>query len=1152
MFSPTLDSATILLGETATLSHKAYISPGRSQAFRFRSIASGTAAAAQVYVDSGNTATTIVVGLYADASGHPGALLSTGVINFPTAGIWNTLSLSARSIAAGGYYWMALLGEGGSFHYRNVERGSCLSATSLQGNLTGLPSTLSIGRTHHECPVSGYVTAESVILSPPLPPPLPSAPLPAAPANTALPSVTGTTTEGQTLSASTGSWSGSPTSYAYQWQACDGSGSNCVDVAGASGPSYLLNSGDVGHTLRVTVSATNAGGSGSVASLPTASVVALPPPPPPAPSNTALPAIAGTATEGLSLSASTGSWSGSPTSFAYQWQDCDTSGLNCTNIGGAGSSTYLLSETDVGRTIRVVVSATNASGTSLASSAPSAVVGASLPAAPTNTVMPAVSGKPMAGQVLNTSNGGWTGSPTTYSYQWRDCSSSGRSCASIAGATQASYKLSQTDVNHTMRVMVTATNAGGSSSMSSPATTIVAESPPAAPANTALPSVSGTATEGQTLSASTGSWSGSPTSYAYQWQDCEVSGEGCVDINEGSASSYTLTAGDVGDTIRVLVTATNGGGSASASSASSSVVIAEPPPPPPPPAPSNTALPVISGTTTEGQTLSATTGSWSGSPTSYAYQWQDCNVSGASCVNIGGAMTSSYKLTGSDVEDTIRVVVTATNSGGFSSAVSSQTASVVAVPPPPPPSAPSKTALPSVSGTATEGQTLSASTGSWSGSPTSYAYQWQDCNASGASCVNIGGATSSSYKLTGSDVEHTVRVAVTATNSGGSSSASSAASSVVNAAVVTTGCTTTIGSGLATAIKNAAAGSTICLNAGNYGEVSVTTSKSSMVTIKPAAGVSQSQAVLGYANVTTSSNITFEGLTIAGGNAGSSSAPATHIHWISDVFTSGLCILTPTSANIDILVEGSTFFNIGEGKGGCGNEGRLEINGENKGVSGTNGVVISHSTFGRNGCTDGVNITGGGSGTVIGPGDVFENMKEGSCAAHVDPIQFYGAQNTTVTGDYFHGNSDGIMSPDGNGSPMTVTNDVFDTDGEYPWQIVIGGGSHDVISHDTFGHGAMVRIGHVNVGASSSETISNNVLTGGLDLTEGQSTSGFTMVNNLAEGQSVGTSGIVGKPTYVGGGSEPSTWAGWALASGSLGHLGAADGTDIGSSYFGS
>ncbi|MGA9284622.1 MAG: hypothetical protein WBV85_04205, partial [Solirubrobacteraceae bacterium] len=458
-----------------------------------------------------------------------------------------------------------------------------------------------------------------------------------------------------------------------------------------------------------------------------------------------------------------------------------------------------------------------------------------------------------------------------------------------------------------------------------------------------------------------------------------------------------------------------------------------------------------------------------------------------------------------------------------------------------------------ISGTATEGQTLTASAGAWTGSPTSVVYQWQDCGGSGSGCSNIAGATGSTYKLAASDVEHTIRVVVTATNSGGSTAATSAATASVAAVVVNTGCTTTISSGLATAIKNAAAGSTVCLSAGSYGEVSVTTSKSSMVTVKPASGVSQSQAVLGYANVATSSNITFEGLTIAGGDAGTSSAPATHIHWIGDAFTSGLCIQTPTSANIDILVEGSTFFNTAEGNGGCGNEGRLEVNGDNKGVSGTNGVVISHSSFGRNGCTDGVNITGGGSGTVIGPDDVFENMKEGSCKAHVDPIQFYGAKGTTVTGDYFHGNSDGIMSPDGNGSPMTVTNDVFDTDGEYPWQIVIGGGEHDVISHDTFGHGAMPRIGHVNVGATASnETITDNVLTGGIDLSEGQSSSGWTMEYNLVEGQTLGTHSINGKPTYMGGGSEPSTWAGWALTSSSPGYLAAGDGASIGADEFGS
>jgi hypothetical protein len=101
--------------------------------------------------------------------------------------------------------------------------------------------------------------------------------------------------------------------------------------------------------------------------------------------------------------------------------------------------------------------------------------------------------------------------------------------------------------------------------------------------------------------------------------------------------------------------------------------------------------------------------------------------------------------------------------------------------PPPPVSAPAPAmmASPSVTGTATQGNTLTASNGSWSGSPTSYAYQWSDCNTSGANCTSIGGAISSSYTLASGDVGNTIRVVVTATNSSGSASSASAATAVV-------------------------------------------------------------------------------------------------------------------------------------------------------------------------------------------------------------------------------------------------------------------------------------------------------------------------------------------------------------------------------------
>ena len=193
------------------------------------------------------------------------------------------------------------------------------------------------------------------------------------------------------------------------------------------------------------------------------------------------------------------------------------------------------------------------------------------------------------------------------------------------------------------------------------------------PANTALPVVSGTAQQGRALSATSGSWSGSPTSYAYKWQDCDSSGVNCAAISGATSSGYTLGAGDVGHTIRAVVTATNAGGSTPASSAQTALVAAPPAPPAPP---ANTTLPAVSGTAQQGQALSATNGSWSGSPTSYAYKWQDCDSSGANCVAISGATSSGYTLGAGDVGRTIRAVVTATNASGSTAATSAQTAPV--------------------------------------------------------------------------------------------------------------------------------------------------------------------------------------------------------------------------------------------------------------------------------------------------------------------------------------------------------------------------------------------------------------------------------------------------------------------------------------------
>ncbi|MBV9003972.1 MAG: metallophosphoesterase [Solirubrobacterales bacterium] len=97
--------------------------------------------------------------------------------------------------------------------------------------------------------------------------------------------------------------------------------------------------------------------------------------------------------------------------------------------------------------------------------------------------------------------------------------------------------------------------------------------PPSPLANTALPAISGTAQAGQTLTTSNGTWTGTaPLSYAYQWQRCSSSGS-CQNVGT-NASTYSLTASDVGSTIRATVTASNAGGSSSATSPASAVVAA--------------------------------------------------------------------------------------------------------------------------------------------------------------------------------------------------------------------------------------------------------------------------------------------------------------------------------------------------------------------------------------------------------------------------------------------------------------------------------------------------------------------------------------------------------------------------------------------------
>ena len=211
------------------------------------------------------------------------------------------------------------------------------------------------------------------------------------------------------------------------------------------------------------------------------------------PVNTAAPTISGDAVDGDTLTSTNGSWADSPTSYAYQWQDCTTGslGLLCTSIGGATASSYTLTASDVGDTVRAVVTAGNSAGSTSGASAETAVV--ARPPAPTNTATPVVSGSPVQGQTLSTSDGSWTHGPQSYTYAWEDCDSSGANCAAISNATASTYTLASSDVGHTIRSVVTATNDGGSGTTASAQTAVVRMAPPA---DTAVPASVGLRSRG--------------------------------------------------------------------------------------------------------------------------------------------------------------------------------------------------------------------------------------------------------------------------------------------------------------------------------------------------------------------------------------------------------------------------------------------------------------------------------------------------------------------------------------------------------------------------------------------------------------------------------------------------------------------------------
>jgi len=184
------------------------------------------------------------------------------------------------------------------------------------------------------------------------------------------PIVSGTVQPGQVLSARSGTWTGDQLTFAHQWERCDSAGTACVPISGATATTYTVATGDLASTLRVTVVGRNRLGSVAASSTSTSVVAGSPG----SPTVTVAPLVSGVVQVGQSLTVDTGGWAGSPTMFAYQWRRCNAAGGACLDIAGATTSAYTIATTESRSTLRVLVIATNPSGSGGAISAPTAAV----------------------------------------------------------------------------------------------------------------------------------------------------------------------------------------------------------------------------------------------------------------------------------------------------------------------------------------------------------------------------------------------------------------------------------------------------------------------------------------------------------------------------------------------------------------------------------------------------------------------------------------------------------------------------------------------------------------------------------------------------------------------------------------------------------
>jgi len=352
-------------------------------------------------------------------------------------------------------------------------------------------------------------------------------------------------------------------------------------------------------------------------------------------------------------------------------------------------------------------------------------------------------------------------------------------------------------------------------------------------------------------------------------------------------------------------------------------------------------------------------------------------------------------------------------------------------------------------------------------------------------------------------------------------------------------------------------GQTVCLATGNYGTFTGVSKSSPGVKIMPQAGASPTMTINFATPSPAISWLTFDG---TGGaftiSTGYISGPAHDITFTGGIIIRSLdfylgpnnnaCSSCSQFSNANIVIDGANFQAIGEAGG---YEGRITF------VASTlqsvdAGITIKNSEI-HDGCWDGIQFATGASGArgvTIGPNNEFHNIKQGSCSAHVDSIQFVGGPGNagpTITGNYFHDITHCMVMFDGS-DPATITNNVCVAPDDPSNGFNLGGStSSTIVQHNTLvGANTTFNCTYSSGGNVCKAAISNNLVQIPVQLNGG----GSPTVNNYnlcMTGTCAGSNSLAGSPTFVGGAS-PNTYAGYALASTSMGQNAASDGKAIG------